>query len=324
MNELYIKQEIFKSLPTLDALLLDIDGVVLDVAESFRVVIVETVQHYATEIMGLEDSGPLLELSETELFKLAGGFNSDWDLANAAVALVLAKHAQSGAKDTASLREQEPNWIEFTAAAKRNGGGLKGAEAFILQTLNPTQRRTFAASWQPDLVMQLFQERYAGDEMCKELYGFEPQHIHGAGLYKNEKVLLDKELLPRKLKTGVLTGRTKSETKVAMGLAQLPIGEASWQTADEGITKPDGGTLMKLQEKMGFKSAVYLGDTMDDLNVVHNYRELSGSGRAKIFSCIVLSGPAGEKHRRTFLEAGADIIAPDANTFLEYLKVVRK
>jgi HAD superfamily hydrolase (TIGR01548 family) len=323
MSELYIKQEIFKTLPKLDAILLDVDGVVMDVAESFRVVVAQTVQHYATAVLGLQNTGALLELDEIELFKLAGGFNSDWDLANAAVALVLAKRAQSSAADTASLRAQAPGWAEFTQVAKRNGGGLKGAEAFILQTLNPTQRRNFANAWQPDLVIQLFQERYAGDEMCKELYGFEPTHIHGEGLYKNEKVLLDKELLPANLKTGVLTGRTHSENKLAMTMAKLPIPPSAWQTADEGISKPDGGTLLKLQEKMGFKFAVYLGDTMDDLNVVLNYRELHGSGRAKILSCIVLSGPAGEKHRRLFLEAGADIIAPDANTFLEYLKVVR-
>ncbi len=36
--ELYVKQEIVKTLPQLDAILLDVDGVILDVAQTFRVV----------------------------------------------------------------------------------------------------------------------------------------------------------------------------------------------------------------------------------------------------------------------------------------------
>jgi hypothetical protein len=73
----------------------------------------------------------LFETAETELFKNAGGFNNDWDLANGAVALLVAKHAQSGALETAALREQEPSWEEYTREIKRRGGGLVAAENVI-------------------------------------------------------------------------------------------------------------------------------------------------------------------------------------------------
>ena len=88
------------------------------------------------------------------------------------------------------------------------------------------------------------------------------------------------------------------------------------------MKKPDGRTLLMLQEKMNFKFAIYIGDTMDDLNTVKNYRELKGSGRSKIVSCIVMSGPSGDTHRRLFLEAGTEIASPDVNSFLQYLKAV--
>src|SRR5687767_4481610 len=110
MSELFIKQELLKTLPTLDALILDIDGVVLDVSQSFRVAISQTTQLYATRWMHLEDTGPLLPEDQIDLFKMAGGFNSDWDLTNAAVGLVLAKQAQSGATDTQSIVNQAPDW----------------------------------------------------------------------------------------------------------------------------------------------------------------------------------------------------------------------
>lgn len=326
MSELFIKQELLKNLKDLDAILLDIDGVVLDVAQSFRVVIAETTQYYATQVMHLQDTGPLLLQTETELFKLAGGFNSDWDLANAAVALVIAKYAQSGNQDTASVRAQEPGWEEFTRDTKRRGGGLAAAEKVILERLTPHQRRDFAAGWNPKLVTQLFQEMYAGEEKCRQLYGFSPEHIHEAGYYQKERVLLDGSLLPPRLQVGVLTGRTRAETQLALQMANLTekIPEATWVTEDDGVRKPDGRTLILNRDRLNFRYAIFIGDTMDDLHTVHNYRELKGAGRAKIVSCIALSGPSGATHRRLFLEAGAEIVAPDANALLHYLNTILK
>jgi HAD superfamily hydrolase (TIGR01548 family) len=323
MSELFIKQELFKTLPQLDALLLDVDGVILDVSESYRVVVMQTTQWYAREILKIEDNAPLISGEDIEGFKMAGGFNSDWDLTNAAVMFVIAKKVQTNAGDTQTVASHAPDWEYFTDEIKRRGGGLPVAEMVVLEMLAPRQRRDFAHAFNPRLVTQVFQEMYGGDDACKDLYGFEPQHIHGEGLYKNEKVLLDVELLKSlssRYKIGLLTGRTKSETKLAMKFAGLQIPESRWVTDDDGVKKPDGQALILLREKVDFKCGVYVGDTMDDLHVVQNYRELKGAGKAKIISCTALSGPSGDAHRRTFLEAGTEIAAPDLNTFLQFLK----
>ncbi|MDF2439076.1 MAG: hypothetical protein JWN98_60 [Abditibacteriota bacterium] len=326
MSELFIKQELLKTLPTLDAIILDIDGVILDVSQSFRVAIAETAQLYATRWMHLEDTGPLLPEDQIDLFKMAGGFNSDWDLTNAAVGLIIAKHAQSGATDTQSIANQAPDWVEYTRDIKRRGGGPLAAEAVILQMLDSHQRRDFAMALNPKLVTQLFQEMYGGEEACKMLYGFEPEYLHVDGFYQREKVLLDKSLLPSDVMIGVLTGRTRKETELAMRFADLTdrIPPANWVTEDDGIRKPDGETLILMQERMKFRHAVFIGDTMDDLQTVINYRETKGAGRAKVLSAIALTGPSGTLNRRTFLEAGAEIATPDANTLLSYLGHVLK
>jgi phosphoglycolate phosphatase-like HAD superfamily hydrolase len=294
--------------------------VILDVSGSFRVTIVQTVQLYCTHVLKWEDTGQLLELDEIDLFKMAGGFNSDWDLTCAAVAFLVAKHCQSGAKDTATIRAQHPSWQEYMSETKRLGGGFVNAEKYLLEILTPTQRRDFAVMLNPKLVTQLFQEMYAGDA-CHQLYGFHPQHLHDEGLYQNEKVLLDAKLIPPKMKVGLLTGRTSSETRLAMEMARLNIDETNWVTEDHGVRKPDGRALAKLHEAMKFKFGIFVGDTMDDLSVVKNYREMSGVTHAKVLSCIVL--PGGETHRRAFLEAGADIVAGNVNEFLEFFGQVR-
>ncbi len=276
--------------------------------------------------MYLRDSGPLFEPQHCELFKNAGGFNNDWDLTNAVVALVIARHAQSGAADTATLAAQPPDWVEYTRDIKQRGGGLEAAERVILELLTPQQRRDFAHAWNPKLVTRLFQEMYAGDAACRRLYGFAPEHIHGEGYLEKETVLLDAALLPAKTKTGVLTGRINAETQIALERAGLigRIPEAAWVTEDDGVRKPDARTLALLQERMNFRLGIYIGDTLDDLRVVQNFRETNAAGRARVLSCLVLSGPAGDANRRMFLEAGAEIVAPDVNAVLNYLGSVLK
>ncbi len=324
--ELFIKQDLLKLLPLLDALILDVDGVILDVSRSYREVICDVVQHYAVHKLGLSDTARLLEPEEIEGFKAASGFNSDWDLTLAAVALIAAKKAISQAAGTAAIREQEPSWAEFTETLRRRqnpliAAGLDTAEKTVLEMLTPSQRRDFALSWDKGFVVQLCQEMYGGEEACHSLYGFAPQYLHGEGYYKRERVLLDKAMLPP-VPVGLLTGRSHSETRLAMRFARLEkeIPPENWVTEDDRVRKPDGRTLLLCQEKMKFKNALYVGDTPDDWRTVENYRDTKGSGRARVWGAIVLSGPGGATSRRAFLEAGTEIIAPDVNTLLEYLK----
>lgn len=326
MSELFIRQEILKNLPSLDCLLFDMDGVLLDVSQSFRSAIMDTTQFYLKEQLGLEDTGPLLEGDEIEMFKFAGGFNDDWDLTNAAVAFLIGKWAQSGAKDTQALREYGTDWREFTSTIKRKGGGLQQAEGFILEMLRPSERREFARAWNAKLVTRLFQEFYGGDSSCRELYGFAPEYVHVDGYYKREKVMIKPSLIPTDLKTGLITGRYRSEAKLGLHHARLTnrIPENGWVVPDSGFKKPDGRTILLAREKLDFKMGLYIGDIMDDLQTVFNYRELKGSGKARVYSAIVLSGPTGAQHKREFLEAGADIVAPDVNFLLEALGNIMK
>ena len=326
MPELYIRQEVLPNLAKIDAILFDIDGVLLDVSGSFRAATIETIQYFAVHELGLEDTGKLLEVEDVEAFKFAGGFNDDWDLTCAAGALVVGKWAQSGAQDTASLRDLGTTWKEFTDTLGRKGGGIVLAEGFVLEMLNPTQRRDFARAWNTRLMTRLFQEFYAGDDACKKLYGFESETIHGHGYYEREKPIIDPTLTPPNLKLGVVTGRHSAEAELGLRHCKMfnrikPVG---WITPESGAKKPDGRALMMARDALNFSFGLFIGDIMDDLKTVQNYRKLKGAGKARILSAIALTGPGGAEQRHQFLEAGADIVTPDVNTLLEFLGNVKK
>jgi HAD superfamily hydrolase (TIGR01548 family) len=274
----------------------------------------------------MNDGGTFFTSAETELFKNAGGFNNDFDLANAAVALLCAKHAEHPELDTAQLRDVAPDLIDYSNAINQRGGGIVNAESVILNKLGTSQRRDFARTWNPKLVTQLFQEMYAGQENCRRIYGFTPEHIQSEGFLEKEPILLNAKLLPAKTKIGVLTGRTKRETQIALersGLRERVL-DAHLVTDDDNVRKPDGRALALLQERMKFRNAIYVGDTPDDLKAVQNFRDTNNAGKARIWSCQVLSGPSGDANKKAFLEAGAEIVAPDVNSVLQYLSGVLK
>ncbi len=320
-NDLFIKQPVLNLLPQLDALVFDVDGVIVDVSGTFRVVICQAAELYGERFLGFEP-GPLLRVTEVELFKAAGGFNNDWDLCSAVVLLYVVKSLTSHSRQSTTLREVSPTLAEYTEEIGRRGGGLAAAEEYLVHGLTPDQRRELSSRWTPRLITQICEELYAGDDHCVQLYGREPEHVHGPGLCEQEPVLLRPETLPAGRKLGVLTGRTREETRFALGRAGLIglIPEAHWVTHDDGVKKPEGRALWEVYTRLNFKLALYVGDTLDDLRTVGNYRTLKVSDHAKVLSGLVLTGPAGVANRQTFLERGAEIVAPDVNAILTYLK----
>ena len=63
-----------------DALVLDIDGVLVDVADSYRKAIRESIDRVY---------GETIDRDAIQAFKNAGGFNNDWALTDAAALFVL-------------------------------------------------------------------------------------------------------------------------------------------------------------------------------------------------------------------------------------------
>ena len=103
-----------------DAVVLDIDGVLVDVENSYRRAIVESLEHVYGDTIDRED---------VQLFKDAGGFNDDWELTDAAALYVLAR------------RERPRLSIEtYTGLIAASGGGLESARTAVADELDPAGR----------------------------------------------------------------------------------------------------------------------------------------------------------------------------------------
>jgi phosphoglycolate phosphatase-like HAD superfamily hydrolase len=228
------------------ALLFDIDGVLLNVRDSYLKAIELAVAR------GLKrqkrSSPPALTALVTRL-KRVKGYNNDWDCAYALTLLGLAA----------------PTSEDFTGlftALENHHQGLEALEATLLPLLPDP------AEYDKALIWRDFQGYYLGRDKLKELYGAEADFDYPP-LYLTEDAHVPRlilEHLSQVFKIGVYTGRSPEEAALAferLGLAPHAV------VADDGACrKPDPAGLQRLQRQLDFKRALYFGDSVDDATAI--------------------------------------------------------
>ena len=316
-GEALVRRVSVGSIAKLDGIIFDIDGVLIDVSESVQIVHGAAAEIYF-RALGWTSCESLVEPADVDAFKLAGGFNSDWELAYAWSLLYLFKSLRYGSTDGAALEAAHPTIEEFTGDLARRGGGLASAVDAIRGMCRPEEWKAVEARWDRPGLQRIFVELYAGD-LCPEIYGFEPEMVTGQGLIRRDRPILDRRFLPKSLKLGIATGRTAGETTVGfrlMGWSGLFPPHAI-VSEDDGFRKPDPGILALAVERLDARRPMYVGDTPDDLLTVRRYNEVHGG----MLCCIVLTGPARRDPavKVLFAEQHADMVADNVNAALAAL-----
>lgn len=319
---LLVREDAVTELAGVNGAIFDVDGVLVDVAGSYPMVISAVTQFYFEEILKWPGRGGavLVHPEEVALFKQAGGFNSDWAVAQAAVLFYLWKAGQTGLQTPAELRQAPPSLASLLEQVKAAGGGLRA-----VQQLAPPDSN-LPAPWDPALVERLCEEHYGGDDWCEEMFGYKPAYWTGKpGYFNTERPLIDPAELERwPGKAGIYTGRVYRETVPALKLCKIDrflggvMPEAAVITASHDFRKPDPTGLRLAVQAMDATRTVYCGDNVDDWATADNYRRLADA-RPLLFAGI-LGGTLGDRAEAIFREKGAEIIAADVNRVLRYLR----
>ena len=211
-----------------DALIFDMDGVLIDVFESYRVATRQTAQIYFETCLGLAPfAGDLVSREDVAAFKFAGGFNNDWDLTTALVKYflsviageakqspinsagiaslhpstslrtllamtqeILALLRDAGARITTPVEQlaRQKDISAFTRAVRDAGGGLDA----VWRILGSRGDDLLFATGDPratNLVKRIFEEIYIGEEIFHAEYGEPPLIYHGDGLIRRETLI---------------------------------------------------------------------------------------------------------------------------------------
>ena len=284
-----------------DAVVLDIDGVLVDVADSYRRAIIESVDRVY---------GRTIDRDAVQAFKDAGGFNNDWELTYAAALFVLANRE--------GLHMEVD---EFTDRIAEAGGGLEAAKSVVGDLPSVPQARV-RDQWDTDQLHETFQALYLGSDLYRELEDGEPP-FEADGYINDEPVVLEPATvddLRERFDVGVLTGRPSAEADIALDRVGLDVADEHRFTMDDWEEgKPHPRALVTLAERFDAERVAFVGDTLDDVRTARNADE-NDESRVYYGIGVLTGGLTGEEGRRKFTEVGADAVVPDVNALPELLE----
>ncbi|WP_049979562.1 TIGR01548 family HAD-type hydrolase [Halolamina rubra] len=287
-----------------DAVVLDVDGVLVDESDSYRRAIIETIERR---------HGTTIERGTVQRFKEAGGFNNDWELTDGATLFVLARAA--GYTGDA---------VEFTdTIAAREDGGVAAARAVLREAAarDGFDADAVEAEWDPEGIRETFQALYLGADLFREIEGGEPP-FEAPGYIHDEPVILEPrtvEALQSRFSVGVLTGRPEAEAEIALERAGLSVPEAHRFTMDDWAEgKPHPRALTTLAERFDAESVVFVGDTLDDVRTAVNAAEDDPSRKYHGVG-VLTGGLTGESGRRKYEAAGSAAVIDSVNDLPDLL-----
>lgn len=312
----------------------DMDGVIIDVSDSYRDVVRQTTRQFFDPAGAAEHlQEPLFELADLAAVKQSGGLNNDWDLTFVVINLLFSLVEKS------KVHQSRDPWTRYRQTmshcdAKALSGFLTSTDKPLTSLLNQWENREdpFIAGLfggdvgSGNIIKQIFQEIYLGAKLFKSTYNLEPEIYRGKGYILREKLLLDRSILEELSKENLLaiaTGRPKVEAEYPLKHFQLRrffpvvltlddcVSEEKRIFKKEGrtvsLSKPDPFMLDAIAE--GQRNAVngffYIGDMPDDM--------LAAAGSRFGFKSIgiLISAPDKSSLEKNLLRAGADYIVED-------------
>jgi len=294
------------------SLVFDVDGVLVDTRRSFDEVIPRSVEFYRNEVLGLQGQTPWMADSDAALWRRAGGFNNDWDTAEAGLLYALWRDS------AASADAPVPSVNELADETAAAGGGPAALRAIISRRAGPLATGIFARVDRP-LLDRIFKELYVGAPLFPRVFGEPARHWDGRGAVENERSLLSPDLRDRALAlpVGILTGRIPEEASLALELTGLTGLDPELVVTDDGrfAPKPDPAGLLYLADRLGSRPLYYFGDNPDDLAAWQQAREATGDEGLHFICC--LGDDADLELIRRFAGRGTTLIAAGVGQALE-------
>ncbi|MCJ7740129.1 HAD-IA family hydrolase [Candidatus Microgenomates bacterium] len=221
-----------------DGIIFDMDGVLVDVSQSYRLAIEKTVNYFLAEYSNIIRASQ----ADIKALKELPGYNNDWDLSYSLIELL-----------TAGVPRKN-----FPQKAKGVDKKLRESDKY-------------------QKIKDVFQSYYLGERLFFSSYNRLAPVKYPVGLIYNEPSLLKFSLwkkLSLKYRLGVATGRPRFEALYALkNLRYLPdyIQETSVITLEDVLReKPNPEPLITAKKRMKVQNPIYVGDSINDVLAAKN------------------------------------------------------
>jgi HAD superfamily phosphatase len=305
----------------LDCMLFDIDGVLVDIRKSYNQAIKKTV-----EFVLARDGIKLPGLVTDQLilrFRQSGGFNNDTDTSYAMALATMANPQPSTAKARRFL---------LKVAENADDTGIVSVERFLSPYGIERHREKLAypAPIRDSYIGRVFDELFYGPGLFKKQNGLEPKYCK----VRRPFIAYDKLVVSRATmkflnekfsgSLAVVSGRSRlaAEYSLAPVMKYFDMNACVFlEDEKREHAKPNPYAVKKAMTAMGAKSALYAGDSAEDMMMAR--RAQKEKGYAIAFVGVYGFSPQPARTIRQFREQGADAIAKTVDQLAKMLYKVK-
>jgi phosphoglycolate phosphatase-like HAD superfamily hydrolase len=296
----------------MDCLLFDIDGVLVDIRKSYNSAIKKTAEYMLKSITGRSFRNLVTDQIILK-FRQSGGFNNDTDTTYAITLATLAKAPKSIAEGRRFLAKVAENADE---------SGYISVEKF-LSTYDIEKWKSllaYPAPVQESTLARVFDELFYGPELFRKQNHLEPKHwTAGRPLIKNDRLAASAKTM-KKLNEmfdgnlAIVSGRSRLAAEYSLSPVMKYFNiDACVFLEDEKreYAKPNPYAIKRAMKAMNAQSAVYAGDSAEDLLMARRAEKETGAKIA--FVGVYGYSPQPSKTRAKFRQEGVEAMAKSAN-----------
>ena len=304
---IYLDDSCIDSLGSIDTIIFDCDGVLIDITKSYDLAIVKTTQ-YVLENYSKIINSINVDFKIIDGFKSTGGFNDEVDLAYAAILSLVA----------AKKLEKDPTEFIFDVIKNSDSNGIITVEKYLQNQTDISEIKnqlSYPGTHHDNPLYQIFDQLFYGPELYKKLFDKDSKFSE-PGLIEQDDIILNNsllELLEKKFnsKIAMVTGRGKES--VSYSLKELlprfdSKNSAFLEDESRDLAKPNPKPLLDSIKGMNGTSTLYVGDSMEDFIMAKRVTEMG----TKTTFCGIMGTSKNPQEKLELFEKNEAVLVLDS------------
>lgn len=314
---IYIDDSISDDLLSIDGIIFDCDGVLIDITKSYDLTINKTVK-YVLENFSQITNCIEIDSKIIDGFKSSGGFNDEVDLTYAAIlSLIAAK----------KLNKSQHEFI-FEVISNADSSGILSVEKYLEKLVDISDiknKLSYPGIHHDNSLYKIFDQIFYGPELYSKLFKHKSQFSEH-GLIENDVVIVNKFLLEKlqkrfATKLSIVSGRGKESIRYSLKslLDKFDLKNSVFlEDEPRELAKPNPESLVRSINGMNCTHCIYVGDSMEDFIMAKKATE---QGCKTIFCGIIGTSKNPQDKLELFQRNGAMLVLESINLLPKVLNL---
>ena len=302
---------------TIDSMIFDCDGVLIDITKSYDQTIIRTTKYVLENFTKITDSINI-NFKIIDGFKSTGGFNDEVDLTYAAILSIIAAK---------KLKKDQTEFI-FNVIKNSDSTGINSVENFLKKQIDISEiisQLSYPGPHKENILYQIFDQLFYGPELYSKLFNSRSQFSE-PGLIENDDVIFNDNLSDKLQKKfgkqiSMVTGRGKESVSYSLKhlLEKFDLNNSVFlEDESRELAKPNPQALINSIGGMNSQSCLYVGDSMEDFLMAKKATIL---GHKTIFCGIIGTSKNPEEKLKLFEQNEAILVLDSINLLPKVLNL---